>query len=126
MTETPKQILCQHASEDAADGFIEWRKISKRPLTARAAGMISRTLGEVVACGGSADEALDLAAEHGWQTIKAEWYWNIKRSENRQLKMVNGGQNGRTNDNQNGRGNAAVEQIARLAGIGKAPGDDWS
>ena len=26
----------------------------------------------------STDAALDLAAERGWQTVKASWYWNVK------------------------------------------------
>lgn len=81
--ETPQEILEHAASTDAVRGFIQWRKITKKPLTERAACLIAKTLRDITGSGGDADEALDLAQEHGWQTIKVEWYWRIKNAEQR-------------------------------------------
>jgi len=78
MLETPAEILCHAASADAVHSFIAWRKATKKPLTERAAMMIAKTLREITGAQGDADEALDLAQEHGWQTIKTDWYWRIK------------------------------------------------
>jgi hypothetical protein len=78
MIETPEEILSHHADSAACDSFIAWRKRIKKPLTERAALMIAKTLSAINAGGGDATEALDLAQEHGWQTIKPEWYWRQK------------------------------------------------
>ncbi len=77
--DTPKTILCQHASPDAVESFLAYRKKHKRAaLTDRGAKMIAKTLAEIAARGGDATEALDMAQEHGWQTIKADWYFRSK------------------------------------------------
>lgn len=79
MIETPSQILCHHAGREAVDSFIAYRKKHKRAaLTERGAVMLAKTLAEINAAGGDATEALDIAQERGWQTIKAEWYWRDK------------------------------------------------
>ena len=79
MIETPADILSHHADADAVDSFIAYRKKHKRAaLTERGALMIAKTLSAINAAGGDATEALDLAQEHGWQTIKADWYWKAK------------------------------------------------
>ena len=111
MIETPAQILEHEASTDAVRSFIAWRKATKKPLTERAACMIAKSLREITGKGGDADEALDLAQEHGWQTIKPDWYWRVK----------------------NGNGNSAAkgggtytrdEQASIAAGFARAPRDD--
>jgi len=81
--ETPADILSHHADPDAVDSFIKWRKAVRKPLTDRAARMIAKTLTEIWRDGGDPTEALDLAQEHGWQTIKAHWYWRLKQDEQR-------------------------------------------
>ena len=78
MIEKPADILSHHADADATDSFCKWRKTIKKPLTERAALMIAKTLSAINAGGGDATEALDMAQEHGWQTIKEEWYWRQK------------------------------------------------
>jgi hypothetical protein len=75
MIETPAQILSHAASADAASSFVAWRKKIRKPLTERAASMILDTLRQIKAAGGEPDKALDLAQEHGWATVKAEWYF---------------------------------------------------
>jgi hypothetical protein len=97
MLETPAQILEHEASRDAVQGFIDWRRMTRKPLTERAACLIAKTLRDITGAGGDADEALDLAQEHGWQTIKPAWYWKIKH------------------DDRKYRTDPAIEQIARLA-----------
>lgn len=121
MLETVSEILERVASKDAVAGFIELRKVLKKPLTARAASMIAKTLHEITAGGGDADEALDLAAEHGWQTIKTGWYWNLKAQESQPLRVINGGRNEQPNNNQ--RRDPALEQIARLTGLDQTSGN---
>ena len=78
MIESPAQILAHHADPEACDSFTAWRKRIRKPLTDRAACMIAKTLAAINAAGGDATEALDMAQEHGWQTIKADWYWRQK------------------------------------------------
>ena len=79
MIETPADILSHHADADAVDSFIAYRKKHKRAaLTERGAALLAKTLREINADGGDATEALDIAQERGWQTIKKEWYWNDK------------------------------------------------
>lgn len=114
--ETPAEILEHEASAAAVRGFIAWRKLTKKPLTERAAVRVATTLRDITGAGGDADEALDLAQEHGWQTIKADWYWRIKNGNGNQ-RTIGTIANGRSD-----RPDPALEQIARLAGIGRASG----
>lgn len=81
MIETPADILAHHADDDACRSFTCWRRTIRKPLTERAAMMIAKTLSTINAGGGDATEALDMAQEHGWQTIKPEWYWRQKNGD---------------------------------------------
>jgi hypothetical protein len=84
MIETPANILSHHADSDAVDSFIAYRKKHKRaPLSERGALMIAKTLRSINENGGDATEALDMAQEHGWQTIKEDWYFGQKRTTTR-------------------------------------------
>jgi hypothetical protein len=84
MIETPASILSHHADSDAVDSFIAYRKKHKRaPLSERGALMIAKTLSSINEKGGDATEALDMAQEHGWQTIKEDWYFGQKRTTTR-------------------------------------------
>lgn len=85
MIETPSQILCHHADADAVDSFLAYRKKHKRsPLSERGAKMLAKSLMEINAAGGDASEALDVAQERGWQTIKKEWYFNDRNGNSQQ------------------------------------------
>ena len=75
MIETPSEILAHHCTKEAADSFVAWRKMIKRPLTERASLMIARTLIEIKAKGGDPDEALDLAQVRGWRGLETAWYF---------------------------------------------------
>jgi hypothetical protein len=111
MIETPAQILSHHADAEAADAFIAWRKKIKKPLTERAAVMIAKSLSAINADGGDATEALDLAQEHGWQTIKPDWYWRQKNG--------NGHRQAGHPDT-----DATARQIAFAARAGRSPSED--
>ena len=113
MIETPQEILAHDASADAVRGFIQWRKLTKKPLTERAAVLISKTLREITGQGGDADEALDLAQEHGWQTIKVDWYWRIKNGDGNH----NAGQQRLGNQTNGQRVDASIANAANLFGI---------
>lgn len=113
MIETPSEILARYADPDAVTSFIAYRRKHKRAaLSERGAVMIAKTLQEIAAAGGDATEALDMAQEHGWQTIKVNWYWKQKDGE-------------RTN---NPRGNSASDTTAReiafAARANRAPSSD--
>jgi hypothetical protein len=112
MLETPSQILSHHAHPEACESFIAWRKKIKKPLTDRAALMIAKTLAAINAAGGDATEALDMAQEHGWQTIKAEWYWKVKHG------------NGNRITSRDTASDASDRQIAFAAGFARTPSRD--
>lgn len=81
MIETPSEILSHHATKEAADSFVAWRKRTRKPLTEAAALRIAKTLAAINAAGGDASDALGMIEEHGWQTIKAEWYFKQVKAE---------------------------------------------
>lgn len=112
MIENPTDILSHYADRDASDSFTAWRKKIRKPLTERAALMIAKTLAAINAAGGDATEALDMAQEHGWQTIKPDWYWSIK--------------NGKRNNNAAADtiSNAADREISFAARAHRSPSED--
>ena len=71
----PVEILADVASADAAASFVAFRKQIKKPLTATAAGRLRGALLQIKAQGGDPDDALGMAEERGWQSIKPEWYF---------------------------------------------------
>jgi len=81
MIETPAEIIAHVASPEAASSFVAWRKRVKKPLTEAAALRIIKTLIAIKTAGGDPDDALAMAEEHGWQTIKAEWYFKMLKQE---------------------------------------------
>jgi len=81
MIETPSEILAHHATKEAADSFVAWRKSTKKPLTETAALRIAKTLAAIVAAGGDASDALGMAEERGWQTIRPDWYFKQVKDE---------------------------------------------
>lgn len=111
MIETPNEILSHHASRDSADSFCAWRKKLRKPLTERAACMIAASLALIRKAGGDASEALDLAQEHGWQTIKPDWYWKVK--------------NGNGHRNSTAPADTAAREIAFAARAARSPDPDW-
>ena len=58
MIETPAEILSHHATKEAADSFVAWRKRTKKPLTETAALRIAKTLAAINAAGGDARDCL--------------------------------------------------------------------
>ena len=110
MIETPSDILSHHASHEAVDSFIAWRKKIRKPLTERAAVMIAATLRKINDDNGDATEALDMAQEHGWQTIKPDWYWRQK--------------NGNGTNNKNSSADATVDAISFAARAHRTPNED--
>lgn len=112
MIETPAEILGHAASKDAVRGFIAWRKATKKPLTERAALLIAKSLRDITGAGGDADEALDLAQEHGWQTVKPDWFWRVKNGNGNHTKA------------HNSRANAAANAITFAGSARRTPSSD--
>lgn len=126
MLETPKEILCSEASTDAVVSFLAWRKMLKKPLTDRAAVMIAKSLREITADSGDADRALDLIQEHGWLTIKPDWYWRQERRRpdyTQKQRLSHDTASAPRPSMPDNRADPALDQIARLAGLGAAPRD---
>ena len=110
--ETPAEILSHHADIYAVDSFIAYRKKHKRAaLSERGAVMLAKTLAEINKDGGDASEALDIAQERGWQTIKAEWYWNDKHGQS-------------THGSASSNANARNQQADAAAGFARTPSGD--
>jgi len=80
MIETPAEIIAHYATAAAAISFVAWRKKIKKPLTETAALRIAKTLAAINAAGGDASDALGMAEERGWQSIKEEWYFGQRNS----------------------------------------------
>lgn len=80
MIETPAEILSHHASKEASDSFVAWRKRTKKPLSEAAALRIAKTLAAINAAGGDSSDALGMIEEHGWASIREDWYWRAERS----------------------------------------------
>jgi hypothetical protein len=69
-------VLCQWASEEAVRSFIAYRRKQRgKALTLTAAKRFAINLKEIFNNGGNTDDALGLAEERGWQSIKPEWYF---------------------------------------------------
>jgi hypothetical protein len=81
MIETPAEILAHYCTKEAADSFCAWRKRTKKPLSETAALRIAKTLAAIVAAGGDASDALGMAEERGWQTIRPDWYAKAVKDE---------------------------------------------
>lgn len=77
---TAREILCSWASPNAVDSFMAYRRKHKRggPLTETAATRLAASLREIFDSGGDTDDALGMAEERGWISIKPDWYFNAK------------------------------------------------
>lgn len=115
--DSPQTILSTHADREAVDSFLAYRKKHKRAaLTDRGARMLAKSLAEINEQGGDATEALDIAQEMGWQSIKPEWYWRNKEGSNGQHNRVAGG--GGSNSN------AGANQVDVAARAYRTPSKD--
>lgn len=100
------------ASDEAVTAYLAYRKQTKaKGTTERAAGMIAKELGIIADRGGDPDEALDLAQLHGWQGLRADWYFNKKGKDNGNGYSGQGASNGAGM----GRGSKASEIADRAA-----------
>lgn len=81
-------------SDDAVRSYLAYRKTTKaKGTTPRAAQMVAKELIAISQRGGDPDEALDMAQLHGWQGLKADWYFN-KRGQDNGNRFDNGGSGG--------------------------------
>ncbi|MDK8874387.1 helix-turn-helix domain-containing protein [Paracoccus sp. SSJ] len=71
----PASILCDVASPRAVKSFLGYRRKIRKPVSEIAAERLAKILNQIASQGGSPDDALGLAEEKGWQSIKAEWYF---------------------------------------------------
>jgi hypothetical protein len=75
--------LSKVASVEAAESFIAYRKRHKaKALSLTAANRLGSTLQEIFNAGHDPDDALGMAEERGWATVKTEWYLKEKGNGN--------------------------------------------
>ena len=72
--------LAAWASPAAVASFIAYRRKAKGGFTLTAAKRLAENLKAIFNGGGDPDDALGMAEERGWQTIKPEWYFREKSS----------------------------------------------
>lgn len=115
-------ILCQWASPDAVSSFIAYRRKQKgKALTVTAAKRQAKQLERIFQAQGDTDDALGMAEERGWQSVQADWYFKAKEKENGNRHNY-----GQSTQMQQNRRDPALEQIARLTGVGQASGNGGS
>ena len=79
-----RETLEHEASPEAVASFIAYRSKTKaKALTVTAAKRLAASLRAIIDGGGCADDALGLAEERGWQTVKPDWYFRETRNDNR-------------------------------------------
>jgi len=77
-------------TREAAESFISYRKRSKaKALTDTAAKRLAVGLWEIFDKGGDPSDALGLAEERGWVSVKPDWYFRDKEKP-----QANGARNG--------------------------------
>jgi hypothetical protein len=70
-----ENILSEYADVEAVKSFIAYRKKQRKPLTLTAAKRLSDELRTITDRDGDPSDALGMAEERGWQTVKADWYF---------------------------------------------------
>ena len=71
-----RDILCQVATPEAVDSFLAYRRKAKGgALTATAAKRLRTGLQIIFDANHDPDDALAMAEERGWQTVKPDWYF---------------------------------------------------
>jgi hypothetical protein len=110
----PYAILQEWAGTEAVKSFMEYRKRMRKPLSETAARRLASQLQKIFQSGGDTDDALGMAEEKGWQSLQADWYFKAKGNTH-----GNFNHNGvRPSEGRSHRSDPALEQIARLAGLG--------
>lgn len=112
------EVLASVVGFSEAENFVAFRREMKKPMTARSARAIAKQLE------GHHDPqaVLNLSIANSWQGIFPE---KVQPT----LKIINGGTNDRnhhsagSSQGRQNRPDPALEQIARLAGIGATPGN---
>ena len=82
--ENPVDILKTSASEEAAKSYTSYRTRIRKPLTITAAKRLKTQLDAINSNGGDPSDALGMCEEKGWTSIKSDWYFNEKRTQNNQ------------------------------------------
>lgn len=112
-----RALIDAGATPAAVTSFLShYRAKVRKPLSLVGAERLAGTLRTIIDSGGDADDALGLAEERGWQSIKADWYFREKANG------TDGTAGHRATDRPQNRPDAALEQIARLARARPAPG----
>lgn len=76
--------LCEVADPEAVSSFMAYRRMRKGgALTLTAAKRLASSLREISNAGFDPNDALGLAEERGWQSIKPDWYFREQKNDNR-------------------------------------------
>jgi len=114
-----RSVLEECASPAAVTSFIAYRRKQKgKALSPTAATRQAKQLKIITDRGGCPDDALGMAEERGWVSVQADWYFKAKGSSHGNRN------NDRASANRPANGpDPALEQIARLAGLGSTSCD---
>lgn len=109
-------VLSQVASAKAAASFLAYRRKTKGgALSATGATRLAASLRQISELGHAPDDALGMAEERGWKTVKLDWYLReISNDQHRASQAVRG----RASGIQQNRPDPALENIARIVGLG--------
>ncbi len=101
-----RAALEEQASPAAVASFMAYRRARKGgALTVTAAKRLAKNLRVICDGGGDPDDALGMAEERGWQTVRPEWYF-------RETRRNNGNRNHYSPENPSGLGRSkAAEEL---------------
>ncbi len=69
-------MACPSQFAEASIGWLGVSSVQGKPLTERAYLLLSRELERIRQAGHDPNDALDLAIERGWDTVKLDWLVN--------------------------------------------------
>lgn len=115
-------VLSDFVSAETARQFVEHRQKAKAPLGEGAVKQITGHLSKIRDAGGDPDEALLMAMDRGWRTIKPDWFWREKQKDAAPRRESNGRRESRADQTE--RMFAAFDEIDRRVAAGADRGDD--
>lgn len=123
--EDPVSIIAQIAGQEAAQSFAAYRRQMKKPLSLTAARRLVKALSQIEAEGGNAADALGMAEERGWQTVKPDWYFSRSKHEQNERPYHPASQRRDKPLRAASAGDAFAERLAFVGSSRRSPETDW-
>lgn len=97
----------------------------KKPLSLTAARRLVKALSQIEAEGGNAADALGMAEERGWQTVKPDWYFSKSKHEQNERLHHPASQRRDKPLRAASAGDAFAERLAFVGSNRGSPQTDW-